>query len=210
MTSGADHTDRMNDFARRRVAELAGRGFGGYILKRGSPSCGMERVKLYAESGARSRSGTGLFARALGEALPLLPVEDEGRLENARRRENFITRVFAYRRLAALRESRPRPADVAAFHAAHEYLLLAHRPAAYARLGGLVAELEDPPRDRGLDRYRDGFMRALCVPATPEKHGRVRRRIMSVFVNRLSAREKRELLGVISDHGRGLILIRRS
>jgi uncharacterized protein YbbK (DUF523 family) len=124
-------------------------------VKRGSPSCGMERVKLYAESGALSRSGTGLFARALGEALPLLPVEEEGRLENARLRENFITRVSAYRRLAALRESRPRPADVAAFHAAHEYLLLAHRPAAYARLGGLVAELEDPPRDRWLDRLRD-------------------------------------------------------
>ncbi len=111
VTSGADHTERMSEFARRRVEELARRGLGGYILKRGSPSCGMERVKLYAESGALSRSGTGLFARALGEALPLLPVEEEGRLENARRRENFITRVFAYRRLAALRESGPRPAD---------------------------------------------------------------------------------------------------
>ncbi|HEV3350249.1 MAG TPA: DUF523 domain-containing protein, partial [Methylomirabilota bacterium] len=109
VTSGADHTTRMNEFARRRAQELGRRGLSGYVLKRASPSCGMERVKLYPDDdGPPARTGVGLFARALMDALPLLPVEEEGRLNDARRRDNFITRVFAYRRLTALREMPPR------------------------------------------------------------------------------------------------------
>jgi uncharacterized protein YbbK (DUF523 family) len=110
VTSGTDHTGRMNAFARRRVQDLAREKLSGYILKRASPSCGMERVKVYPDGGAPARAGAGLFARALMKALPLLPVEEEGRLDDARLRDNFITRVFAYRRLAALRDSEPRPA----------------------------------------------------------------------------------------------------
>ena len=47
----------------------------GYILKSDSPSCGMERVRVYGSSGIPSKSGVGIFARALMDRLPLLPVE---------------------------------------------------------------------------------------------------------------------------------------
>ena len=209
VTSGTDHTDRMNEFARRRVQELARRGLSGYVLKRASPSCGMERVKLYGEregeSGPPRRAGVGLFARALLDALPLLPVEEEGRLNDSRLRDNFITRVFAYRRLAALGEMRPRPGDIVSFHTAHKYLLLAHSPTAYARLGRLVAQLKGESMPAWLDRYRDAFMRALQVPATPKKHVNVLQHIMGFFKDRLPAAEKRELLAVIADYAAGLV-----
>jgi uncharacterized protein YbgA (DUF1722 family)/uncharacterized protein YbbK (DUF523 family) len=205
VTSGTDHTDRMNAFARRRVEGLRRQDLSGYILKRASPSCGLERVKVYGESGPPTRSGSGLFARALTGALPLLPVEEEGRLNDARLRDNFITRVFAYRRLAALREAQPRPAAVVDFHTAHKYLLLAHSPAAYRRLGRLVAEVTRPPREAWLDRYGEGFMRALQVPATAKKHVNVLQHIMGFFKKRLSAADKQELLGVIGDYARGLV-----
>jgi uncharacterized protein YbgA (DUF1722 family)/uncharacterized protein YbbK (DUF523 family) len=205
VASGADHTERMNDFARRRVQDLARRGLSGYILKRASPSCGLERVKVYDPHGVPARAGAGLFARALTEALPLLPVEEEGRLNDARLRDNFITRVFAYRRLAALRAEADRPGLIVGFHTAHKYLLLAHSPAAYARLGRQVAELTRRPREGWLDRYGDGFMRALRVPATPRKHVNVLHHIMGFFKDRLGAAEKRELLGVIDDYARGLV-----
>jgi uncharacterized protein YbgA (DUF1722 family) len=196
----------MNAFARRRVQELARRGLSGYVLKRASPSCGMERVKLYAGDGAPpARTGVGLFARELVAALPLLPVEEEGRLNDPRLRDNFITRVFAYRRLAALREMGPRPADVVAFHTAHKFLLLAHSPAAYARLGRLVAAIRAEPLPAWLERYADGFMRALRAPATPKKHVNVLQHIMGFFKDRLVAAEKRELQGVIDDYARGLV-----
>ncbi len=205
ITSGIDHTERMNTFARRRVDELRARDLSGYILKRASPSCGLERVKVYAGDGPPARTGTGLFARALTAALPLLPVEEEGRLSDARLRDSFITRVFAYRRLAVLRESGPRPAAVVEFHTAHKYLLLAHSPAAYTRLGRLVAQGARPPRERWLDAYGEGFMRALEKRATIRKHVNVLQHIMGFFKRELSAAEKRELLGLIGDFARGLV-----
>ncbi|HYB70720.1 MAG TPA: DUF523 and DUF1722 domain-containing protein [Candidatus Bathyarchaeia archaeon] len=205
VTSGADHTDRMSAFARRRVQDLAREGLSGYILKRGSPSCGMERVKLYPERGAPSRDGVGLFAHALMEALPLLPIEEEGRLNDARIRDNFITRIFAYRRLTALREAAPRPGDVVAFHTAHKYLLLAHSPTAYARLGREVARVPRPARVRWLDGYAQGFMRALMVPATTKKHVNVLQHLAGFFKDHIGAGEKRELLGLIDDYARGLV-----
>ncbi|HEY7040874.1 MAG TPA: DUF523 and DUF1722 domain-containing protein [Methylomirabilota bacterium] len=204
LTSGADHTDRMNAFARRRVQELRRRGLSGYVLKRGSPSCGLERVKLYRdERAAPERAGVGLFASALREALPLLPMEEEGRLGDERRRDGFITRVFAYRRLSALRAMRPRPADLVAFHTAHEYLLLAHHPAGYARLGRLVAAAPREPGPAWLDRYAAGFMGALQVEATRRKHVGVLRHIAGLFKRRLAAAERRELRARIGDYAAG-------
>ena len=99
--SGRDHTRRMQAYAKRRVRALRQLDLGGYVLKKGSPSCGVEGVPLYEtgrRGGASSRSGQGLFAAALFEAFPELPIEEEGRLEEARLRENFIERLFAYRR----------------------------------------------------------------------------------------------------------------
>jgi uncharacterized protein YbgA (DUF1722 family)/uncharacterized protein YbbK (DUF523 family) len=205
VTSGTDHTVRMSEFSGRRVDELRGRGLSGYILKRASPSCGLERVKVHAGDGPPARTGTGLFAHALTAALPLLPVEEEGRLNETHRRDSFITRVFAYRRFAALRESEPRPAAVVEFHTAHKYLILAHSPAAYARLGRLVAEVARLPRDRWLDGYGEGFMRALTARATIQKHVNVLRHIVGFFKTQLSAAEKRELAGMIADYAAGVV-----
>ena len=202
--SGIDLTAAMDTYARARVGVLAGEGLSGYILKRASPSCGMERVMVYTESGRPSRSGRGLFAQRLMATYPLLPVEEEGRLSDARLRDNFITRVFAYRRLRALRESGARARDIIGFHTAHKFLLLAHSPADYARLGRFLGDLARHPRAEGLARYGEGFMGALGMSATPRKHMNVLQHIMGLFKERLSAEERRELLGLIADYARGL------
>ena len=106
--------ERDHHGAHERVRAPAGgraaaRELSGYILKRASPSCGLERVKVYRGEGPAARTGTGLFARALLSPAAAA-VEEEGRLNDAHLRDNFITRVFAYRRFAARRESsRARP-----------------------------------------------------------------------------------------------------
>jgi uncharacterized protein YbgA (DUF1722 family)/uncharacterized protein YbbK (DUF523 family) len=203
--TAADHTAAMNAYAERRVGELAARGLSGYVLKRGSPSCGMERVRVYTDAGMPSRGGRGLFARALMDALPLLPVEEEGRLNDPLLRECFITRVFAYHRLAALRDGSPRGGDVVAFHTAHKYLVLAHSAPHYARLGRLVAGLKGRPRAAWLDEYGALFMQALAVKPSTKKHVNVLQHIMGFFKDRLDAAEKRELLGLIEDYRQGLV-----
>ncbi len=203
--SGTDLTEAMNTYARARVGGLGTLRLSGYILKRASPSCGMERVKVYTKSGIASRSGRGLFARRLMDTYPLLPVEEEGRLADARLRDNFITRVFAYRRLRALEESGPRAKDIVAFHTAHKLLLLAHSPAHYSALGRLLGDLTSLPRAEWLARYGDGFMRALAVSATSRKHVNVLQHIVGFFTRRLSAADRRELGDLFKDFAAGLV-----
>ena len=203
--SGTDLTEAMDTYARARVSELGALRLSGYILKRASPSCGMERVKVYSESGVPSRAGRGLFAQRLMDAYPLLPVEEEGRLSDPQLRDNFITRVFAYRRLRALVEIGARPRDIVAFHTAHKFLLLAHSPVDYAKLGRLLGNLKSLPRAEWLARYEEGFMQALAVAATPRKHVNVLQHIVGFFKQRLSSEEKRELGGLIKDFAQGLV-----
>jgi uncharacterized protein YbbK (DUF523 family) len=115
-TTQLDHTAAMRAFARRRVVELAADDLCGYVLKKDSPSCGMERVRVYGVSALPSRTGRGLFADALMRRYPTLPVEEEGRLCDPRLRENFVERVFAYRRLRALFAGRWKLGDLVAFN----------------------------------------------------------------------------------------------
>ena len=135
IASGRDHTPRMQRYAGRRVRSLREFDLCGYILKQGSPSCGMERVKVYGENAMPRRDGRGLYAAALMSAYPHLPVEEEGRLNDAPLRENFIERVFAYRRLRDLFRGRWTHGGVVAFHTAHKLQLLAHDVVTYRRLG---------------------------------------------------------------------------
>ena len=97
--TGIDHTDRMRAYAARRVRELESMELRGYVLKKDSPSCGMEGVKVYQSEGAAPvPDGVGTFAAVLKAHFPLLPIEEEGRLQDPVVREQFIDRVFAYDR----------------------------------------------------------------------------------------------------------------
>jgi uncharacterized protein YbbK (DUF523 family) len=97
-STGDDLTDAMREFSRSRVEALAALGLDGYVLKKDSPSCGMERVKVYPATGAPAQDGRGIFAQELLRRLPHLPVEEEGRLRNPRLCESFLVRIFAYHR----------------------------------------------------------------------------------------------------------------
>jgi uncharacterized protein YbbK (DUF523 family) len=165
--TGVDYTDRMVAYAARRTSALAGEDLCGYVLKTDSPSCGMTGVKVYGGNSPPARSGVGVFAAALLARFPHLPVEDEGRLADPRLRENFIERVFAYRRLRDLFESSWSVADLVAFHTAHKPALIAHATPACSRLGRLVARAESIDREVLRARYTDGFMDALAVPIIP-------------------------------------------
>jgi uncharacterized protein YbbK (DUF523 family) len=160
--SGKDHTEAMARWAARRVAELQRLDLSGCVLKKDSPSCGMERVRVYSAKRAPARNGRGLFAAALTQRMPLLPVEEESRLGDPLWRMNFIERVFAYRRLKELFSPRWRPGDLVQFHTVEKSLLLAHDPAAYRQLGRLVAEAKTLGRDELARRYGERYMRALA------------------------------------------------
>jgi uncharacterized protein YbgA (DUF1722 family)/uncharacterized protein YbbK (DUF523 family) len=200
-----DLTEAMERYSRSRVAALADEDLSGYVLKKDSPSCGLERVKVYDRHGTPARGGRGLFAAALVEAFPHLPVEEEGRLADPRLRDNFIERVFAYWRLRGLFASRWTVGDLVRFHTAHKLLVLAHAPERYRRLGRLVAGARGMARRNLEQRYVAGLMDALAELATTRRHTNVLQHMAGYFKDRLDAASKRELAGTIDDYRRGLV-----
>jgi uncharacterized protein YbgA (DUF1722 family)/uncharacterized protein YbbK (DUF523 family) len=203
--SRRDWSDAMRAFAERRVRALARDELCGYVLKKDSPSCGMVRVKVRDGRGLARRDGRGLFAEALLAANPELPVEEEGRLEDAALRESWIERVFAYRRLRSLLEGRFALGRLVEFHTAHKLQLLAHSEPGYRALGRLVAGARRLERAELRRRYEDGFMRTLAVRATRRRHVNVLEHCLGHFRERLDAGTRRALAAEIADYRRGLV-----
>lgn len=203
--TGNDWTDRMRSFASRRVHQLENFRLSGYIFKSDSPSCGVERVRIYTEKGMPSKKGRGIFADKFIRAFTSLPVEEEGRLNDARLRENFIVRVFSYHRLQSLLSRRFTLGQLVKFHTTHKYLMLAHSPTHYDRLGRFVANAKRMSTDEIRDAYIPLFMEGLSVLSTPKKNTNVLQHIVGFLRNHLGADEKTELLGTVDDYRRELV-----
>lgn len=202
--SGTDHTKALERMSAHRIKELEELDLSGYVFKKDSPSCGIERVRIYNEHGMPGRNGIGLFARAFIEEFPLIPVEEEGRLCDPTLRENFIERVFCYRRWQDFVQSGVTRQAMVQFHTIHKYLLMAHSPQHYQALGRLVGQAHEYRPKELANRYGELFMNALAVKATVRKQVNVLQHILGYFKERLGAQEKAELLDVISEYHQGL------
>ena len=203
--SNSDYTEAMQRFATDCLERLADVGLHGYILKKDSPSCGMARVRVYGEGGAPQRNGQGLFARALMQRFPLLPVEEEGRLHDMGLRENFIERVFAYYRWRSFVASQPTPNDLVRFHTQHKMALLAHSRPHYQALGRLAAQAGTEPFDGLLEAYGEELMAGLKVKSTKKKHANVLSHLQGYLKRHLDAADKAELAQCIDDYREGLV-----
>jgi uncharacterized protein YbgA (DUF1722 family)/uncharacterized protein YbbK (DUF523 family) len=203
--SGRDWTRQMNEYAKTRVAKLADEDLTGYILKSDSPSCGMERVRVYAPSGMPTRKGIGLFAGELLQHFPDLPIEEEGRLSDPRLRENWIQRVFAYHRLRILWESKWTIGDLVEFHTAHKLVLLAHSPKAFTDLGRLVAAAKKKPRQELRQQYQTDFMAALKILATRGRNANVLQHMAGYFKKQMDDESRQELQDHITDYRQGYL-----
>lgn len=206
MRDGGDWTDEMRDWSEEKLRGLAGADLDGFVLKRDSPSCGLERVKVYGgPGGVGERKGRGLFAEALVGAFPHLPVEEEGRLTDPVLRENFIECVFAHARLRSLFGGRWTVGDLVRFHTAHKLTLLAHRPSAYKALGVLVATAKGRARADLRAAYTGEFMAAMRARATPTRHVNVMHHMLGHLRGRLEAPARDDLLRLIDDYRAGIV-----
>lgn len=200
--TGLDVTERMQAWIGPKLRDLEGLDLCGFIFKSRSPSSGMERVKVYDEKGNARKAGSGLFAAAFMRRFPLVPVEEEGRLNDVHLRENFIVRVFAFRRWKDLLEGNAVRGEIVAFHGRHKYLLMAHSPSLLKKLGSLVAGVKDMPRGEFIARYEALFMEALRQRATVRKNVNVLSHMAGYFKKVLDPREKEELRDIIERYGR--------
>ena len=203
--SGEDITERMESWAQQRVRELEREQLDGFVFKSKSPSSGMERVKLYAAGGVPKKIGVGVFARIFMEHFPLLPVEEEGRLNDPKLRENFITAIFTLKRWRLLMESSPELGDLVDFHTRHKLLIFAHSETIYRQMGRLVATGKQKPLADLLAEYLVLLKEALRLQTTVKKHINVLYHILGYFKRHLEADEKKELIELIEDYRNGLL-----
>ncbi len=187
-----DQTDRMTRWTRKRLAGLGEENLCGFIFKSGSPSSGMERVKVYDRNGVPSRAGAGIFARLFMEHFPLLPVEEEGRLQDPKLRENFIERIFTLKRWRDAMGSRGTARGLIDFHTRHKLLILSHSPKHYQVMGKLVAATKGIPFSRLAAEYQRLLLEALMLKGTARKNANVLQHMMGYFKRQLSPDEKKE------------------
>ncbi|WP_269618940.1 YbgA family protein [Zhongshania sp. BJYM1] len=200
--STLDVTDKMTVFASDTAAKLDY--ISGYILCAKSPTCGMERVPVYAEGGnSLGKVGVGIFAKQLMAAQPLLPVEENGRLNDVHLRENFVLRVVAYSRWQTMMAEGITVKKLQDFHRRHKFLLLAHSQPIYRELGPIVAEAGDV--NDMADRYITKFMEAIRLPASIKNHTNTLMHIQGFFKDHLDASDKAQLSEVIKEYSAGLL-----
>ncbi|MBL4239098.1 YbgA family protein [Vibrio fluvialis] len=199
-----DHTDTLMAFSEAKVAQLQQFNLRGYIVCAKSPTCGMEKVKVYKEHGAE-KEGVGLYTQQLRSAMPWLPVEEDGRLHDPVLRENFITRVFCLDDFYRTLGDEPTAGKVVEFHTRYKLSLMAHHPLSYQSLGRLVANVNRYSVEEFIAEYRLGLMQALTYRASRRNHTNVLMHLQGYFKRSLSREQKSELAQLIHDYRRGTL-----
>ena len=198
-----DLTDEMRQWSTGAIESM--RDLSGFILKNNSPSCGMERVRVYDGNGAPTRDGTGLFANTLISAMPWLPVEEEGRLNDPMLRENFIERVFVYYRWQQMLKHGLSVSTLMDFHQRHKFILLAHDEEEYRRLGPLIASVNKNKLNDVADEYLLRMMTSLKQRASRKRHTNVLMHVMGFLKNKIDSDDKQEMIEVMDNYRHGKV-----
>lgn len=202
-----DLTDKMLEFSRQYHASL--KRLCGFIVCAKSPSCGMERVRLYDEEGQRGKKeGTGLFTASLMAHYPWLPVEEDGRLHDPVLRENFVERIFVIHELNTLKDAGLTRHNLLDLHSRYKLILLAHNQQGYRELGRFMALIHQwDDLDAFFQVYREKLMALLKHPASRKNHTNVLMHVQGYFRQQLNARQRAELQQVIMNYRTGVLPI---
>lgn len=198
-----DVSTQLRTFGRDTIRQLDD--ISGYVFKKGSPSCGLERVKLYSASGEVVGISRGLYAQTIIDHNPLLPCEEEGRLMDPGLRESFIERVLIYHEWRHLLDTGLTAAKLIAFHSRHKFTLLAHDETIYRRCGRLIAGIDTDSVIAVSDDYIKLLLEGLRRPATRARHSNVLLHLLGYFKQRIDRDDKAELIKRINDYRAGHI-----
>lgn len=200
---GEDVTVALRDYGRTMAPQFDG--LSGYILCAKSPSCGMERVRVYHESNkGNAKEGVGIYTQELMQAQPLLPLEEDGRLNDPLLRESFVTRVFALHDWQTLCHQGLSAARLIAFHSRYKYLLMAHHRESYQELGALLSDLSADVTAKA-DKYIQSLMQALAKPVTRKNHTNVLQHLQGYFKRMLTTSQRQELARTIAQYHQGIL-----
>lgn len=198
-----DHTAALDSFCQASSTQQRLASLSGFILKKDSPSCGMERVRVYNGEHMDHppiREGTGVFAQHMQQHYPWLPMEEEGRLNDPVLRENFIERVFVYQRWREMLAEGMSKKALVNFHSDHKYIIMAHDQNKGQQLGQLVAKTGITDLKRLHDDYIVRLMALLKTCATRGRHANVLSHLMGYIHNELESDDRAELVDMIEQY----------
>ncbi len=198
-----DYTQPMLAYANQAMERLGS--ISGYILKSKSPTCGWTRVKVYQGKDQPTHTGTGLFAQVLEQHYPDLPIEEEGRLNDPRLRENFIERLFVYKDWQDMLAEGLTADRLVKFHTRHKLTLMAHHPSKSRTLGQKMAQLKHLDLQSFSDEYIRDFMLILRHIATTKKQTNVLHHCFGYFKKVLDKTDKQEMVEAIEQYRLGLV-----
>jgi uncharacterized protein YbgA (DUF1722 family)/uncharacterized protein YbbK (DUF523 family) len=195
--TGEDHTERMVLWAKKRLEELANEDLCGFIFKKNSPSSGMARVKVFNDKGQPVNRGSGIFAGMFMRRFPLIPVEEDGRLNDPILRENFIEQMFALKRWRDMTARGITRGNLVEFHTCNKMLIRSHSENHYRLMGKLVAGAKSMSPFTLYEQYQELLSAALRLKASAAKHANVMLHMLGYFKKDLTSDEKQEMLEII-------------
>lgn len=196
-----DVTEQLKNYGLHMVRELDD--ICGYIVKKDSPSCGMERVRVYVDNKMPQRKGRGIYINEFLNARPWLPVEEEGRLNDPVLRENFFERVYVLDRWFQMQKNGLNAKALVQFHSTHKYMLMSRGQHVYRQLGRMVAKAGHSDLQQLANSYFLEMMQVLKKTASRGHHSNVLLHLMGYLKRQLARDEKQELLSLINDYRNG-------
>lgn len=197
-------TVQMNDWINAKLPILEKENLCGFIFKTKSPSSALYDAKIHTDKGMPYGKSPGLFAKAFIERFSLIPVEDEGRLNDPVIRENFIERVFIYYRWINQVQSSSDKSTLNEFHKEHKLIIMSHAPSFTAKLGNIAGNVKKLNNEIKSE-YILLLMEVLKKKSTVKKHVNVLQHILGYFKKDLTSWEKEELLKIIDNYHKQLI-----
>lgn len=196
-----DVTQALSDISHSCAAQIADENLCGFVLKSKSPTCGLERVKVYEpNSHMCEKKGEGLFAKEIKKLYPYLPVEEEGRLQDDWLKENFLMQVFAYKDVHEFLATSPSFNELVKFHTSYKYLIYAKSHEAYKTMGNIVANHEKKSIEEVLSLYKEAFLQAISMKGSIKNTYNVLLHIYGYFKKVISKDEKEEILKTIDEY----------
>lgn len=197
--TGQDFTDGLRsvlDSHQNDISQMSG-----YIFIHKSPSCGVFRSRIYnSDSEIVKQNGRGVYAHDLISRFPLLPVEEADRLNDARLRENFLLRVYAYHAWQQLNGNAIQKKDVIEFYTQYKYIMLAHSRRYYKEIGALLAKVNDIEIEELKNRFINLFMSGLANLASRGTHANTLFHIQGYLKNNLDKAETASLTELIQSY----------
>lgn len=201
-----DVTQKLEDSSSNIIKKMQEEDLCGFILKAKSPSCGMERVKLYVGSNNMcEKKAVGVFAQDIKDNFPLLPLEEDGRLNDPWLKENFLMQVFAYSELQKFLDTNPKHKDLVEFHTNYKYLIYSKSQNSYKELGIIVANHDKKDILGILQEYKIGFLKAIAIKNSINKTYNVLLHIFGYFKKDITKKEKEFILEACDEYKNGII-----